>query len=174
MTTKKNWSEAAAASANVDATRVEVSEPYTDKFDVQLSAEDKAAVAADLVLKFDSLHAVEFARKTSADDFKARVKQAECLIDEAVDKLRTGSEKRDLEVVDHTHFSLGCIRTMNRATGEILAERALTGGERQADMFATDAIDKALGSIKGDEEPPAQQPLINLGDEDSDGSGVGK
>lgn len=146
------WDEVAAASAAA-AIDADARPPrrFEQELPCKLSDDELRGLGDSLEKALANIDTLTEEKKLNAASFKARIELAKEKVGDIRESLRSKTEIRDVECLEHFEYRLGVARVTRVDTGEIISERALTGAERQPSLpGVSDAEEDELDSAPAD------------------------
>jgi hypothetical protein len=128
---------------------------FKDRLPCRLTDKQKIDVGDLIVEADDKLSALEDEKKAAADSYKAKIELAEAARRELVQKLRTGSEVREVVCIERFVFERNAVETIRTDTMAKLSERAMTQDERQGKLDLGDTTPEPERKAKPDAAPAA-------------------
>lgn len=131
------WSDAAAASAEVEADRKAKPVPlrtFVEALACKLTEHELVAKGDELLAALAEVDELKDEKKASAAEFAAQIKAAEKKARDLRTVITTKTEKRDVEVAEERLYATNTVRVVRPDTGEIVRERAMTSSERQGEL----------------------------------------
>jgi hypothetical protein len=131
---KDEWAEAAAVSAEVQASASDSVEEFEDVLQCVLSKEELAAKGVELAEIRQKIREVEAEKKARMSAFKTELDGLEEESKELDMALTVGSEDRPVKCRIEHLFSLNTVRKTRLDTNEVYSESPMTAAERQAEL----------------------------------------
>jgi hypothetical protein len=111
-------------------------EPGFERLPCKLTDIELKSRGLELGHKLSELNDLEAKKKAAASTFSSAIKEVNAKIHELGETQRTGTEYRQVEVREERAFESNLIKIVRRDTGEQVRTRAMTGEERQEELFA--------------------------------------
>ena len=165
------WKAAADASAEIEADRVQTRN-YETVLDVKLDEPTLIEMGASMARALGQREAVKAEKKAADAGFTARISELDTQLEALGAKVRAGVDHTLVPVREDRIFRTGVIRVTRLVTGEIVAERPMSAGERQLTLPKSDeagyeqtVADEERGELFGGEPAEITDPAAVLGDE---------
>lgn len=150
----EGWDAAKAESAKKDETRVEKSAPRVGRYDVPLAPIERLALGAKIAQLDADVEKLEADKKSAVSEWNGKIEAAGAQLRAACATLRKGAEEKDVRVIDIKDFGTNTYRVVDADDEKrVYFERALEARERQADLLAQSAIEKAAKNATKPAEP---------------------
>ena len=131
------WNEAMQASAQQAHEESHPPRAFTELLPVKLTVAELAERAKKAAAARHRIADFEVQKKAAADTWKAKIELAENERDGLLDAIASGSEEREVEVVETFEFRTGIVTVTRTDTGDVIRERAMSALERQPELPGT-------------------------------------
>jgi hypothetical protein len=107
-----------------------------EKLPCKLNDDEVRRKGEELALARKKHHEVADEAKSSAAEFKDRLKKIDTQIDLLAEQVRSKRETREVEVIERKDLDAAMVETIRTDTGEIVRARAMSLQERQIHLFS--------------------------------------